>query len=283
MSTVYSHSRLSSFEQCKQKFEFRYLLEIPEDSEGVEAFVGKRVHEILERLYQFVGREQVPSLRRVLERYHAEFDEHYDEDRIRIVRSELDREHYRELGVGCLSRFYRRYYPFDQDETLGLEKHVLFNLDAPGQYQIQGYIDRVCRAPDGTIEIQDYKTGKWVPNRKQLDSERQLALYQLGLIEEFGTDQPMRLVWHYLARGQTRTSTRTPAQLDELRTETMNLIDEIEATSEFPARKSNLCNWCEYKGICPAFGGEPPRANPRGEKPEARTGIAPPAPLAQGS
>ena len=65
MSTVYSHSRLSSFEQCKQKFQFRYLLEIPEESEGVEAFVGKRVHEILERLYQFGGRDQVPSLRRV--------------------------------------------------------------------------------------------------------------------------------------------------------------------------------------------------------------------------
>ena len=129
MSTVYSHSRLSSFEQCKQKFEFRYLLEIPEETEGIEAFVGKRVHEILERLYQFVGREQLPSLRRVLERYHAEFDEHYDSDRIRIVRSELDVAYYRELGVRCLSDFYRDRYPFDQDETLGLEYHVQIDLD----------------------------------------------------------------------------------------------------------------------------------------------------------
>jgi putative RecB family exonuclease len=110
-----------------------------------------------------------------------------------------------------------------------------------------------------------------------------LALYQLGLIEEFGTDQPMRLVWHYLARGQTRTSTRTPAQLDELRDQTMSLIDQIEATSEFPPRKGNLCNWCEYKGICPAFGGEPPRAEQPKQKLETRAGIEPPAPLAEGS
>ena len=93
----------------------------------------------------------------------------------------------------------------------------------------------------------------------------------------------LALVWHYLARGQTRTSTRTPAQLDELRSETMSLIDEIEAAREFPARKSNLCNWCEYKGICPAFGGEPPRVNSSGEQPGAAAGVAPPAPLAQGS
>ncbi len=280
MSTVYSHSRLSSFEQCKQKFEFRYLLEIPDESEGVEAFVGKRVHEIMERLYQFVGRDQVPSLRRVLERYEAEFDEHYDADRIRIVRSEFDRAHYRSLGADCLSRFYRRYYPFDQDETLGLEKHVHFNLDSDGRYQIQGFIDRVCRAPDGVIEIQDYKTGKWVPSRKQLDSDRQLALYQLGLSEEFGRNEPMRLVWHYLARGQTRTSTRTPQQLEQLREETMALIDQIETTEKFPARKSNLCNWCEYKEICPAFGGQPPHRSETGQKPAS---VQAPVSVAEGS
>ncbi len=260
MSTVYSHSRLSSFEQCKQKFQFRYLLEIPEDSEGVEAFVGKRVHEILERLYQFVGRDQVPSLRRVLERYDAEFDQHYDAERIRIVRTEFKRDYYHKLGADCLSRFYRRYYPFDQEETLGLEHHVLFDLDHAGEYRVQGFIDRVCRTKDGTIEIQDYKTGKWVPSRKQLDMERQLALYQLGLAGEYGTEQPMRLVWHYLARGQTRTSSRTPEQLDTLRRDTIALIDEIEATTDFPAQKSNLCNWCEYKKICPAFDGVPPES-----------------------
>ncbi|MFP6641244.1 MAG: PD-(D/E)XK nuclease family protein [Myxococcota bacterium] len=262
MSTLYSHSRLSSFEQCKQKFQFRYLLEIPEETEGVEAFVGKRVHEILERLYQFVGREELPSLRRVLERYHAEFDEHYDPDRIRIVRTELDVAHYRELGVRCLSDFYRNRYPFDQDETLGLEYHVLIDLGGDGRHRVQGFIDRVSRTPDGTIEIQDYKTGKWVPSRKQLDLDRQLALYQLGLMADFGAEQPMRLVWLYLARGRTLTSTRTPEQLEQLRRETIVLIDHVEATREFPTRKSNLCNWCEYKGICPAFGGEPPRTRP---------------------
>ena len=44
MSEIYSHSRLSTFENCRKKFEFRYVLKLPEDSEGIEAFVGKRVH-----------------------------------------------------------------------------------------------------------------------------------------------------------------------------------------------------------------------------------------------
>ena len=124
MTELYSHSRLSTFETCKKKFQLRYVLDLPEDSEGVEAFVGKRVHEILERLYVFVGREQVPSLKKVIERYRANFDEHYDPASIRIVRRGLDRDFYRGLGVRCIEEFYHRHYPFDADETLGLEKRV---------------------------------------------------------------------------------------------------------------------------------------------------------------
>ncbi len=56
MPQIYSHSRLSTFEDCPKRFEYRYVLKIPTETEGIEAFVGKRVHEILERLYQAAQR-----------------------------------------------------------------------------------------------------------------------------------------------------------------------------------------------------------------------------------
>jgi len=83
---VYSHSRLSSFEQCPKKFEYRYVLKLPSESEGIEGFTGKRVHEVIERLYLAVARGQVPSLEKVLRRFRILWDEHYDPERIRIVR-----------------------------------------------------------------------------------------------------------------------------------------------------------------------------------------------------
>ena len=61
---VFSHSSLSSYENCPRKYAFRYIEKIQVDSEGIEAFVGKRVHEILERLYQFVDDGVVPPYRR---------------------------------------------------------------------------------------------------------------------------------------------------------------------------------------------------------------------------
>ena len=268
MAPLYSHSRLSSFENCRKQFEFRYILKIPSESESIEAFVGKRVHEILERLYLFVGRGQIPGVEKVVDRYQKLWEETYDGERVRIVREGTPLSFYRQLGEQCLRGYYARHYPFDEDETLGIEKRVVFPLDDAGEYQMQGIIDRISRARDGTIEIHDYKTGARVPSQKMLDQDRQLALYQIGLAGEYGDDVPFRLVWHYVAKNQTRTSTRTPEDLATLRASTIERIDEIQQASEFPPRKIALCNWCEYKARCPLFVSEdtaaaaPPSSSP---------------------
>jgi len=253
---IFSHSRLSSFDDCRLKFHFRYVQKLPTESEGIEAFVGKRVHEVLERLHMFVDRGQVPSLAKVIARYQTLWDETFDEERIRIAREGTPIEYYRKLGERCLHNYYRAHYPFDAGETLGLEQHVSFSLDAEGEYRMQGIVDRIVRAPDGVIEIQDYKTGARIPSQDRLDKDPQLAFYQLGLADEYGPDQPMRLVWHYVASGQTRVSTRTPEQLEQLRSKTIRKIDQIAEEREFAPKQSMLCNWCEYRGVCPEFADE---------------------------
>ena len=272
MATVYSHSRLSSFENCPKQFHYRYVERRAVETEGVEAFVGKRVHEVLERLHRFVARGQVPSLAKVLARFRAEWERHFDPQRVRIVRSENPPEAYRENGERCLANHYRRHYPFDRDETLGIEAHVAFPLDDAGRYRIQGFVDRIARAPDGAVEIHDYKTGRWVPSQESLDADRQLALYQIGVQARHGGDAPVRLVWHYLLRDQVRVSVRTPAQLDELRGRTIELIQQIEAERDFAPRPSNLCSWCEHNDVCPATQARATAAVPRAIASDAPTG-----------
>jgi len=252
---TFSHSRLASFEDCPRKYEYRYVLRLARDTDSIEAFVGKRVHEVLERLYLAVGRGQVPTLRQVLHRYGALFDEHYDANRVRVVRKETPVADYRTNGERCLSNYYRGHYPFDADETLAVEEQIVFDLDDSGRYRIRGFVDRISRTRDGTIEIHDYKTGKWVPNQKKIDEDRQLAFYQIGITGKYGNDSPVRLVWHFVARNQVRTSERTPEQLAALRSETIDLIDTIQATEQFPPKTGALCDWCEYNDICPAMTG----------------------------
>ncbi|HSJ98861.1 MAG TPA: PD-(D/E)XK nuclease family protein, partial [Myxococcota bacterium] len=240
-------------ENCPKQFHYRYVERRPVETEGIEAFVGKRVHEVLERLNQFVERGLVPSLAKVVARFRAEWEQHFDAGRIRIVRAENPVEAYRENGERCLANHYRRHYPFDRDETLGIEAHVAFPLDGQGRYRMQGFVDRISRAPDGAIEIHDYKTGRWVPSQESLDGDRQLALYQIGVQARHGGEAPVRLVWHYLLRDQVRVSTRTPEQLDALRGRTIELIERIESEQDFAPRPGSLCTWCEHNDVCPAM------------------------------
>ncbi|HEY5656610.1 MAG TPA: PD-(D/E)XK nuclease family protein [Myxococcota bacterium] len=254
MAETYSHSRLANFESCPRKFRYRYVLKIAVDTESVEAFLGKRVHEVLERLYIAVGRGHVPSLPQVIQRYSQLFDDAYDAERVSIVRTENPPEHYRGLGADCLANYYRAHYPFDADETLALEERIAFDLIGDGKPRVrfQGFVDRIARARDGAIEIHDYKTSSRVPRQADLDEDRQLALYQMGLARRWGDAQPVRLVWHYLRHARTCTSTRSAGQLDALREQMLELVMRIRAETEFEAKPSALCRWCEYRSRCPA-------------------------------
>jgi len=282
---AFSHSRLSSFEDCPRKFHYRYVQKLPVETESIEAFAGKRVHEVLERLYQFTGRGAVPSLGRVIERFRALWDESFDAERIRIAREGADAELYRSNGVRCLTNYYRRHYPFDRGETLGIEERVAFSLDDGDRYRVQGVIDRVVRAPDDAIEIHDYKTGQRVPRQSALDQDRQLALYQIGVERRFGHSGPVRLVWHYLLSDQLRTSTRTPEDLGALRRDTIGLIDRIRAERSFEPRPGPLCRWCEYQAICPAMAARAPAplAGPPADAPALAAALPAAPPRAAGS
>ena len=277
--TTYSHSRLASFEDCPRKFKYRYVLKIPTDTEGIEGYVGKVVHDVLERLYIAAREGRVPSFPQVIARYQQLFDDGYDHRRIRIVRRENPLHFYRELGEHCLANYYHEHYPFDGDETVSTEEHVVFEL---GQVdgttiKIQGFIDRVARSKDGVIEIHDYKTGKRVPSQPQIDQDRQLALYQMGLSKRYGRDQPFRLVWHFLQKGRRRTSTRSAGQLDDLREETLDLVRRIQDEQKFAPRATPLCQWCEFNERCP---GSPLRDPQLATWEEALPAAKPPPPEA---
>jgi putative RecB family exonuclease len=252
---VYSHSRLSNFENCPKAFHYRYILEIPAEKEGVEAFMGKVVHNVLERLFLHVGKGHLPSFEAIRKRYHEDWEEAFAPESIRIVRTEKTADFYRDTGERCLRNFYERHTPFNRSETLGLEEKIFFDLDETGEVQIQGFVDRVSRTADGVIEIEDYKTGKRVPSQRDVDFDRQLALYEIGIREKFQVDGPVRLVWHYVQNDKTRISRRSPQQLKQLRKSTLQLTQRIEAEQEFRPHTSPLCNWCDYKERCPAQGG----------------------------
>ncbi len=247
---VYSHSRLSTYEKCPLQYRFRYLDKIKRDTQGIEAFMGNRVHEVLEKLYRDLLMSKRPSLDELVATYHKRWKETFS-DNVRIVKTEYTADHYRQVGERGIGGYYRRYEPFDQATTLGLEDRISVALDEGGRYQVQGFIDRLARAADGIYEIHDYKTSSSLPSSGDLRKDRQLTLYQMAVEKRFRDAREVRLIWHYLVFDQELISERSPEEVERHRRKTIGLIDTIEETRTFPPRESALCRWCEYRDICP--------------------------------
>jgi putative RecB family exonuclease len=250
---IFSHSRLSNFERCPRRFQYRYLLGIAPEGESIESYLGKRVHEVLERLYRATTRGFVPTLAQVRMRFRQLWNDGFDAARVRFARPELDTPFYLAQGERCLENYYRAHYPFDGDETLGIEERVEFELGPDAQpVRFQGVVDRIVRGRDGAFEIHDFKTGARVPSQQDLDTDRQLALYQIGLARTRPISGPVRLVWHYLRQGIVRVSQRDPQQLLALESATLGLVARIAREREYAPVPGRLCAWCEYRDGCPA-------------------------------
>jgi putative RecB family exonuclease len=248
--TVYSHSRLSCYEQCPQKFKLQYIDKVEtEIEESIEAFLGSRVHETLEKLYRDGDHQKVDSTDELLDFLRTQWTSNWS-DAIVIVNDDYTQENYLKMAEKYITDYYKRYYPFDQGRTVALEERILISLDPSGTYKLQGYIDRLTERNDGFYEIHDYKTNSRLPLPEYIRTDRQLALYMIGVKNQYPDVKQVRLIWHFLKFDKEVDSTRTDAQLDELKRSTIQLIDTIEEDEEYAANPGGLCRWCEYKPLC---------------------------------
>lgn len=247
---VYSHSQLATYETCPQKYKLSYIDKIEVETEGIEAFMGSRVHETLEKLYRDLKVTKLNTLEELLDFYHQSWEKNWN-DLIQIVRKDYSAEDYRHLGEKCVTDYYKRYYPFDHGKTLGLEEYIYFPFEEEKGYWIRGYIDRLTLVDSSILEIHDYKTSNRLPNQEDIHSDRQLALYQMGVAEKWQGIQEVRLIWHYLTFDTEIHSSRTPDELHQLRQATLELIQKIEADRQFLSKEGPLCDWCDYQGFCP--------------------------------
>ncbi|MGD0275841.1 MAG: PD-(D/E)XK nuclease family protein [Syntrophales bacterium] len=246
----YSHSKLGTYENCPHQYKLKYIdrIEPPEAGEGIEAFLGSRVHETLEKLHKELILTKLNSLDDLLLYYKEQWDKNWHEN-ILIVKKGYTKDNYWGAGREAITSYYKRNCPFNQSKTLATEYPITFQID---DYTIRGFIDRLGHQNEGIYEIHDYKTSGYLPSQEKIDNDRQLALYQIGIKEHFRDAEDIRLIWHYLIFDKELTSARTDAQLTDLKKEIVALIKTIEKDKTYEPIESNLCDWCEYFAYCPA-------------------------------
>jgi putative RecB family exonuclease len=245
---IYSHSSISSFKQCQFKFKLRYIDKIiPEVKQTVEAFMGGIVHEILEELYINIKSGKVPEFNELQARLIEKWKSCWTNN-ILIVKQGMTKENYFESALRFLKNYYEKYFPFNHGEIIGVEEQIKITIEGK---ELIGYIDRLEKRGE-EYHIIDYKTNNWLKSQQDLDNDNQLATYQIAIMEKYNTDKVI-LNWHFLNFNELLQSKRTKEQIELLKKELLKSINEIENAKEFKTCKSRLCDWCEYKSMCPEF------------------------------
>ncbi len=252
-----SHSSISTYRACPLRYGFRYVERRPgEVSPGQFAF-GSAVHKAFEAF----------GLARI--RARAEGTEGPGPE---VLQAALDRklgssgltdteiEEARRRAVPVLTRFLKIEARIDA-EPLAVELGFGVDVELPGDgggFRFVGYVDRIDRAPDGSTQIVDYKTGR-TRSQADVDADAQLTAYAFGCARG-GLRDPLtgatlppasRLGLYFAESGELLLTSRTDEQLDTFETglvETVGLIHD----REFAARPAPWrCRWCEYRRECP--------------------------------
>jgi putative RecB family exonuclease len=242
----YTPSRLGDYLQCPLKYRFAHIDKIPRKTEGIEAFVGSCVHSALERMLVLKKDfDREPSLELAEELYLKAWEEDYHPG-ILVRQPDLTPEDYKRRGLMMLRNYFEIEAAQEFGRLMDLEKYLRFPL---GENDIAGKVDRLQRDGD-TIHVIDYKTSKSTMSQESADDDIQLALYELGIRQEFPDVESVQLHWYMLAHSQVVTSIRDEEARRNLAERISRIATEIETTTEFRPSEGTLCGWCDYQAEC---------------------------------
>jgi putative RecB family exonuclease len=250
-----SPSRASDFKQCPLKYRYRAIDRIPEAPSRV-AVRGTVVHAALEALFGLPAAERLPSRAAELiapawERVRSERPDVVD------VLGEAGLEQFLTEARALVEGYYRLEDPtrFDPESC---EAKVEVELD--DGVLLRGFVDRIDRAATGALRVVDYKTGRAPGPLREQTALFQMKFYALVLLRTRGV-LPKQLKLLYLADAEALTYEPDEAELARFARTLAAIWTAIRAagtTGDFRPKPGVLCGWCDYKALCPEFGGTAP-------------------------
>jgi len=237
---VLSHSSVTTYQQCPQKWKFRYIDKIPEKPRSFFSF-GKSVHSGLEFIFSSIH-EVLPGLEEVLANYKNQWI------RDGYETAAQEKWFYQE-GERILKGFYAKHRD-DRGQVKWVEYKFQMSLDG---IPVMGYIDRIDETPHGGLAIIDYKTGKSF-DKTRARKDPQLTLYQMACRELLKKDVETLTLYHLNSLTPFTVSTHS-AQLEvEVKAKVIDTAKGITAEKYDPKPdEKGYCQWCDYLQICPAF------------------------------
>ncbi|GAA4618115.1 RecB family exonuclease [Saccharopolyspora hordei] len=253
-----SPSRASDFKQCPLLYRFRAVDRLPETPTRAQVR-GTVVHSVLERLFALPAEQRDPErARALLAPAWAELREQQPE-LAELFDGPDDPE--LERWLASASALLDAYFELEDPQRLqpeACELRVETELDSG--VLLRGFIDRVDVAPTGEVRLVDYKTGAAPREIGEAKALFQMKFYALVLWRTRG-EVPRQLLLMYLANKQRLAYTPDETELRRFERTLEAIWQAIlraGKTGDFRPNPSRLCDYCDHKPLCPAFGGTPP-------------------------
>lgn len=237
------------------KYRLRVIDRIPEAPSRV-AVRGTLVHAVLEALFGLPATERDPAAAQALiEPAWASVRESRPE--VEGLIPEEDLAAFLAEASKLLDVYFRLEDPagFDPQSC-----ETFLETELPDGTPLRGIVDRIDRAADGTLHVIDYKTGKAPGPAYETRALFQLKFYALVLLRTLGA-APAELRLMYLADGVTLSYEPDAEELlrfERILSALWAAIVTAAETGDFPPSRSWMCGYCEFKALCPEFGGTTP-------------------------
>lgn len=253
-----SPSRAADFKSCPLLYRFRCVDRLPE-APSRAASRGTMVHAVLEALFDLPAAERTVDAARALlpsawQRVRAE-EPAVDE----LFAADADGNDFAEW-MASAATLVGNYFSLEDPTRLEPAAREEFIEVVVDGLRLRGYVDRLDVTPAGDIRVVDYKTGSTPREAFEAKALFQMKFYALVLWRTRGV-VPRQLRLMYLADSDTLSYAPEADELVRFERTVMAIwaaIQRAMQTGDFRPSPSRLCEWCDHKALCPAFGGTPP-------------------------
>ena len=254
-----SPSRAGDFMTCPLKYRFRVVDRLPEKPSSA-AVRGTVVHAVLEQLYDLPRGQR--TLERAIELVRPQWQQ------LLTAEPQLAELFAEDVSGDALASWLTEAHQLlgsyftleDPNQLEPAERELYVEAELESGLLLRGYVDRLDVAPSGEIRVVDYKTGRSPSEFFEAKALFQMKFYALVLWRLRGV-VPAMLQLVYL--GNTEIVRYVPDEQDLLACERKisalwTAITRALESGDWRPSPGPLCDWCDYKPLCPAWGGTPP-------------------------
>ncbi len=202
------------------------------------------------------------TLHHVLQEFHAQGATHTAEEMVSEMEqtwiragyeTEAQEQAHREAG----QEIVQAYHAAQQErqaaavETIAIEKTIIYDL---GPFKLQGRVDRIDRHPDDSLEIIDYKSGRWETTSEEVSADLAMNCYQLILKHLYPTNRVFATIY-CLRSGVHASAELAGEELAQFERDIRQLGAEIleRDYTEIEPVHMQICGDCDFLSVCERF------------------------------